>query len=157
MAKINFTTDRIADHVCDPGKTASFLWDASCPSLGLRTAAPSAKKPGGAKSFIFQAKLNREVIRITIGRITDWSIPDARTEARRLMALVDSGQDPRQVKADALAAKQAEREAKAAEAAAQAAKQLRESVTLGQIWEVYCADRSPLWSDLHRRDHASII
>ncbi len=157
MAKIEFTAKRIADHACDPGKTASFRWDSVCPSLGLRTAAPSAKKPGGAKSFIFQAKLNGEVIRITIGRTYDWSIPDARTEARRLMALVDSGQDPRQVKADKLAAEQAEREAKAAEAAAQAAKQMRESVTLGQIWEVYCADRSPLWSELHRRDHASII
>ncbi len=137
MAKINFTTDRIADHACDPGKTASFLWDASCPSLGLRTAAPSAKKPGGAKSFIFQAKLNREVIRITIGRITDWSIPDARTEARRLMALVDSGQDPRQVKADALAAKHAEREAKAAEAAAAEEAERRASVVLADAWPLY--------------------
>lgn len=137
MAKIEFTTKRIADHTCEPGKAASFLWDAVCPSLGLRTAAPSSKKPQGAKSYIFQAKLNGEVIRITIGRPSAWSIPDARTEARRLMTLVDSGQDPRQVKADALAADQAARDEQAAKAAATEEAERRASVVLADAWPEY--------------------
>lgn len=157
MAKVEFTAKRVADHRCEPGKAASFLWDAACPSLGLRTAAPSSKKPSGAQSYIFQAKLGREVIRVTIGRPSEWSIPEARAKARSLMKLIDEGKDPRQVKADDLAAKQAERDARAAEAAAQQAKEFRESVTLAQVWEAYCADRAPIWSDLHKRDHARII
>ncbi len=137
MAKIEFTTKRVADHTCEPGKAASFLWDAVCPSLGLRTAAPSSKKPQGAKSYIFQAKLNGEVIRITIGRPSAWSIPDARTEARRLMTLVDSGHDPRQVKADALAADQAARNAKAAEVTASEEEERRASAVLADAWLEY--------------------
>jgi hypothetical protein len=48
-----------------------------------------------------------------------------------LKILVDEGKDPRQVKADALAADQAARDAKAVEEAAQEARIKRETVTLG--------------------------
>ncbi len=137
MAKVELTAKRIADHKCEPAKAASFLWDAECPSLGLRTAAPGVKNPDGAKAFIFQAKLNGEVIRVTIGRPSDWTIPAARAEARRLKVLVDAGKDPRQVKADALAADQAERDAKVTEAAAAERAERRASVVLADAWPLY--------------------
>lgn len=151
MSKVKFTAGRVAAHECEPGKSQSFLWSIDAPGLGLRAAA------SGGKSYIFQAKLNGQAIRITIGDPKTWSIAEAEAEARRLKILIDAGKDPRQVKADALAAEQAARDAKAAEAAAKQAQQFRESVTLGKAWADYVADRSPHWSELHRRDHDRII
>ena len=115
MAKIKFTAGRIADFQCEPGKHSDFLWDSVTPGLGLRVMA------SGAKSYIFQAKLQRQVIRIKIGDPDTWPIEaptdgkgrptgkGARQEARRLKTLIDDGQDPRQVKTDELAAEQAAR------------------------------------------------
>lgn len=161
MAKVKLTAGRVDGFQCEPGKSQSFLWDTDAPGLGLRVTA------SGAKAYIFQAKLNGETIRVTIGEPATWpldlpknSTPEqksARSEARRLKVIIDNGQDPRKVKADGLAAEQAARDARAAEAAARQAQQFRESVTLGDVWPVYVADRSPLWSELHRRDHARII
>lgn len=151
MSKVKFTAGRVAGHECEAGKSQSFLWSIDAPGLGLRAAS------SGGKSYIFQAKLQRQAIRITIGDPKTWSIAEAETEARRLKILIDGGQDPRQVKADGLAAGQAARDARAAESAAKQAQQFRESVTLGDVWPVYVADRSPQWSVLHSRDHMRIM
>lgn len=59
-----------------------------------------------------------------------WSIADAQAEARRLQTLIDQGHDPRQVKADAISAKEDQ-------AAALAKKQISESVTVADVWQVY--------------------
>ncbi len=96
-------------------------------------------------------------MRITIGSPDVWSIDAARQEARRLKMLIDTGQDPRQVKVDAMAAKQAARDAREAEADARRLQAFRESVTLGDVWPKYMEDRSALWSSLHHRDHLRII
>ncbi len=53
------------------------------------------------------------------------------------MTLVDNGQDPRQVKADALAADQAARDAQAAEAAAAEEEERRAAVVLADAWPEY--------------------
>ena len=107
----------------------------------------------GAKSFVFAGKLKGVPLRITIGATDIWSLDDARREARRLQTQIDSGNDPRQVKADSLAEAQAARDAKEAEAAALLAQENRESVTLGDVWPVYVAARTPAWGVLHLRDH----
>lgn len=167
MAKVNFTTDRVRDFQCAPGKLQSFMWDSSAPGLGLRA------NPGGAKSYIFQSKLNGRTLRVTIGtpRIRGagvWDLDAARTEARRLQTMIDHGFDPRQVKADRLAAEQAEREAKAAaQAAADAAEHEAKvaatiaAVTLGEVWQEYIADRMASrengWSRHHIAAHRKII
>jgi integrase len=171
MAKVNFTTDRIRDFQCEPGKLQSFMWDSSAPGLGLRA------NPGGTKSYVFQSKLNGRALRITLGtpRIRAagvWDLDAARAEARRLQTLIDHGHDPRQVKADRLAAEQAEREAKsAAKAAADAAEHdarvaaaaaaVRDAVTLGAVWPEYMADRMASrengWSKHHVAAHRKII
>lgn len=148
MARVKFTAGRIDDFKCEVGKSQSFLWDTGSPGLGLRVTA------SGAKSYIFQAKLNQQTIRITIGDPRSWEIPVAQAEARRLKVLVDSGQDPRKLKADELAA------TVAATAEVQA-KQLRESVTLADVWPDYIADRMATreggWSDLHMRSHQKMM
>lgn len=148
MAKVRFSAGRIEDFKCEAGKPQSFLWDAVSPGLGLRVTA------SGAKSYIFQAKLNQQAIRITIGDPRSWTIADAQAEARRLKMIVDSGQDPRKLKADELAAK------KAADVAEEA-KRTRESITLGDIWPDYMADRMATrtggWSDHHVRAHQAMM
>jgi len=167
MAKVNFTTDRIRDFECTPGKLQAFIWDSAAPGLGLRA------NPGGAKSYIFQSKLNGRALRLTIGtpRIRGagvWDLDAARAEARRLQTMIDHGQDPRQVKADRLAAEQTERNAKAAADAAEnearviaAAAAVRNAVTLGDVWPEYMADRMASrengWSKHHVAAHRKII
>lgn len=127
------------------------MWDNAAPGLGLRAVS------SGGKAYIFQAKLNGRTMRMTIGAPATWTIDAAQAEARRLKVIIDKGQDPRQVKAEGLAAEQAARDAKAAEAAALRVKQFRESVTLGEVWSEYIIDRAPQWSKLHHRDHLRII
>ncbi len=151
MAKVNFTAGRIADFCCEPGKSQSFLWDTSAPGLGLRATGK------GAKSYIFQSKLNGHAIRITIGSPASWDISAAQSEARRLKVIIDNGLDPRQVKEDALAEAQTQREAKQAEKIAKQTQQMRESVTLSVVWAEYISDRKPLWSELHYKDHMHIM
>ena len=144
MAKVKFTAGRVDSFKCEPGKSASFLWDSTAPGLGLRAAS------SGGKSYIFQAKLNGEVIRLTIGAPATWAIDAAQAEARRLKVIVDNGKDPRKIKADEISKSKAE-------AIAIQALQVRESVTLGEVWPEYVAERSPLWSEHHIVAHRKII
>jgi integrase len=107
----------------------------------------------GAKSFVYAGKLKGAPFRITIGATDIWSLDDARKEARRLQTIVDNKLDPRQVKADGLAEAQAARDAKEAAAAALVVQETRDSVTVGNVWPVYVAARTPAWGVLHLRDH----
>ncbi|MRW86367.1 tyrosine-type recombinase/integrase [Pseudoduganella sp. FT26W] len=157
MARVAFTAGRIDAHRCGPDKAQEFIWDTEAPGLGLRATRPEAGKPLPPTSFIFQAKLNGKTIRVTIGDRKAWSIDAARAEARRLKVMIDSGQDPRQVKADALAAEEARREAKLAEQAAAAAAALRDSITLGDAWPIYVAERTPHWGDHQISAHRKIM
>jgi integrase len=148
MAKVRFTAGRIDDFKCEAGKNQSFLWDTGAPGLGLRVTA------NGAKSYIFQAKLNQQTIRVTIGDPRSWDISAAQAEARRLKVIVDGDQDPRKLKADELAAKDAV-------AAEEQARRVRDSITLGDVWPEYIADRMATreggWSDLHVRSHNQMM
>ena len=152
MAKVKLTAGRVADFQCEDGKAQSFLWDSEVPGLGVRATPGTA-----AKRFIFQAKVKGQAMRVTIGKVSVWSIEDAKTEARRLQVLIDNGDDPRQVRADKEADKEAARLAKEAAAAALVAQNFRESVTLGMVWPEYLEARKPLWSDRHYLDHVRMI
>ena len=167
MAKVNFTAGRVGDHKCDEGKSQTFLWDAAAPGLGLRATST------GAKSYIFQAKLNGQAIRITIGAPATWDIEQARVEARHLKVIIDQSKDPRQVKADGLAEEQAARDAIQAEKdagiAANAAKLHQEAIERTEreliardAWDVYVAlphkkieGKKGGWGAQHRADHAT--
>ena len=109
MERARLTNQRIERATCPPGKNQAFLWDTDTPRLALRTTA------AGAKAFIYEGKLDRRTIRLTIGKPTDWTIDSARKEARRLQALIDQGVDPREVKREQREAREtAEKEAKKA-------------------------------------------
>lgn len=150
MAKINFTAGRVDGFQCEEGKSQSFLWDAVAPGLGLRATA------NGAKSFMFQSKLNGQAIRITIGAPGTWTIQEAQAEARRLKVIIDNGQDPRHVKAAELEAAHEAREAKRAEAEAKKLQDKLTALTLGMVWPVYVEARRKRWSEWHIRDHENV-
>lgn len=121
---------------CPPDKQQAFLRDRKAPALRVRVTA------GGAKSFVFEAKLGRQTIRRTIGDVRAWTIEAARVEANRQRMLIDTGTDPRELER----AQETQRIASAQAAAAQA-------VTVGEVWAVYVEARKDRWSEHHHKDH----
>lgn len=135
MQRERLTPDRIRRFTCPEGTKQVFLWDTEAPRLAVRATA-------GAKSYIFEAKLNRQTVRVTIGKVSAWNLDDARTEARRLQTLIDQGTDPRQEKAERIAATEAKRE----DARRKAAPAL-------EAWTAYLEARTPRWSARNLLDH----
>jgi hypothetical protein len=103
----NFTAGRLAAFRCAPGKKQTIFWDGKTPGLGARVMTT------GTKSFIFETSLNGKTIRITIGDVATWTIPDAQAKATGYKAQTDDGIDPREVKASAAAAETAAKAAAA--------------------------------------------
>lgn len=125
--RLNLTTGAIERLACrTDAKAQAFLRDTEVPGLRVRVTNT------GAKSFVFEAKLNRQTIRRTIGNVRVWTIEQARTEARRLAVMLDNGLDPREVSRQ----QQTDRAAATAAAAAQA-------VTVSQIWPQYLQTGRP--------------
>ena len=151
MKRENFTAARVDGFKCQSGKKQSIYGDGKTPGLGLRVTAT------GAKSYIFETKLNNKTIRMTIGDPRNWAIGDAQTEASRLKVMTDQGIDPRQVIADAIAAKEAR-------ATAQREQEARKTVSVAEAWQVYVAERSasmkdgkPEWGEKHKAHHAYFV
>lgn len=151
MKKENFTAERIAKFKCAEGKAQSIFWDGKTPGLGLRVTA------AGSKAYVFETSLNGKTLRITIGSPQTWNLDAAQKEACELKSMTDKGRDPRQVKADILAAEQVARDIKEAEQTAIQTQNARESVTLADVWPEYIAERSPVWSERHILDHQRMI
>lgn len=120
-------------------KAQAFLRDTKVPGLRVRVTNT------GAKSFVFEAKLNRKTIRRTIGDVRVWTIEKARAEARRLGVVLDNGEDPRELERQ----KQADKAAAVIAAAAQA-------LTVGEVWPLYLAHGKPkrrdAWKPGYRAD-----
>lgn len=135
----DFTAGLIERLACPNGKTQAFMRDTKAPGLRVRVTT------AGAKSFVFEAKLNRQTIRRTLGDVRAWTIDAARTEANRLRVTLDAGTDPREVDRDQQAAAIAQVEA--AKVAA---------VTVGEVWTVYVAERKPQWGERHYSDHVKL-
>ena len=137
--RLNLTAGSIERLTCPIGKQQAFMRDSEAP--GLRVRITSA----GAKSFVYEAKLNRQTIRRTIGDVKVWSIEQARAEARRLAVLLDNGQDPREIQRLQQAAKAAERAAASAKA-----------LTVGDVWPLYLESGKPkrrdAWKPRYRAD-----
>jgi integrase len=139
LAKFNFTADRVAGFQCEAGKHQSILWDAKTPGLGLRATA------AGAKSYIFESRLDGKTLRVTIGDIRTWTVTKAQAEATKHKALVDQGIDPRE-----------QRAAQAAKAAAARAEATRKDLKVADVWPLYLAARKLRWGDRHYQDHVNL-
>lgn len=162
MERIKLTLERIAAFGCPEGKQQAFLWDTEAPGLAVRATA------NGAKAFIFESKLNRRTIRITLGDVRAWVLKSvwangkeiqrgAREEANRLKTLIDQGKDPRQVTADEMAAIEARQQEQAAAALAEDEKARRNQITVGEVWGRYIEARRAKWSERHLFDHQKVI
>ena len=135
MNRERLTPDRIRRLTLPEGAGQSFTWDTDAPRLAVRVTA-------GAKSFIFESKLNRQTVRVTIGDVRAWTLSAARDEARRLQTMIDQGIDPRQEKRDRIAA---------AEAKIEEAKRIAAPAV--EAWQAYLAARAPRWSPRSLLDH----
>ena len=138
--RVNLTAGAIERLTCPAGKQQAFMRDSEAPGLRVRVTA------AGAKSFVYEAKLNRQTIRRTIGDVKLWSIEQARTEARRLAVVLDNGQDPREI----------ERQQQADKATAKAAAAVQ-AATVGEVWAVYLEARRPHWGARHHADHVKLV
>lgn len=145
MNRERLTPDRIRRLTLSEGQTQSFLWDTDAPRLAVRVTA-------GAKAFIFEAKLNRQTVRVTIGDVRAWTLAAARDEARRLQTMIDQGIDPRQEKRERIAAA----EAKRAEAEAKRIEAERIATPALEAWQKYIEARAPRWSQSHLAAHANV-
>lgn len=151
MAKVKLTAGRVRDFQCEEGKAQSFLWCDTVPGLAVRATAGST-----AKRYIFQSKVEGQTMRLTIGPVSVWGIDAAQAEARRLQIQIDQGEDPRQVKAEKGAAKQAAKLAKEMDAIELTKQQARVSVTVGEVWGAYIEARRPKWGERSLLDHQKI-
>lgn len=134
--RVRLTAGRVDAFECPPDKAQAFLWDTDTPTLALRAT------PSGRKTYVFESRLNKATVRITVGTLADWPIEKARTKAQELKMLVDNGTDPREVARDRQAATVKKKAAALADA-----------VTVGDAWERYLAERRPFWGELNYRDH----
>lgn len=138
MQRERLTPDRIRRFTCPDVAKQIFLWDTEAPRLAIRATA-------GAKSFIFESKLYRQTIRVTIGDVRAWKLDDARAEARRLQTLIDQGVDPRQERAEKRAQMESEQEQ---------AKRNNEPAI--EAWNTYVKARKEDWGERHLRNHLKL-
>ena len=168
MAKVKLTANRIADFQCADGRMQDFLWCADVAGLAVRATAGSS-----VKRYIFQAKIKRASangsinkvasMRVTIGKVSIWSIEDAKSEARRLQVEIDKGYDPRQQEKDKQTAESTRLKAEKTAIDEIALKEKLESVKFGQAWLEYIAERKVAkegkensWSERHYNDHIKL-
>jgi len=139
MNRERLTPDRIRRLNLPEGAGQSFTWDTDAPRLAVRVTA-------GAKSFIFESKLNRQTVRVTIGDVRAWTLAAARDEARRLQTTIDQGMDPRQEKLERITAAKVKRE-----------EAKRIATPALDAWGSYLAARAPRWGERTLLDHQRLV
>ncbi|WP_240189574.1 tyrosine-type recombinase/integrase [Azonexus hydrophilus] len=149
--RVHLTLERIRKLSLPDGKHAIYVFDDDPRHLSVRVT------PAGAKTFVYAGKLNKVPLRITIGSVDTWNLDEARAEARRLQTLVDSGRDPRQVKAEIAAADEAAREAAVRTKESEQREKQRQQVTFGKAWGAYIGARRVKWGERNLRDHEQLI
>lgn len=139
--KERFTEGRVEGYTCPNGKTQAIFHDEDVPGLGVRVTA------AGAKSYIFEGKLHKKNVRLTIGPTgaKGWALGKAREHARALRVMLDKGVDPREVE-------QAEADA----ARARRVESQRKTATLDELWKAYMAAPHPRWGERSRKDHEAL-
>lgn len=139
-SKTRLTANRVLAFACPENLSQTFLNDTDTKGLALRATIK------GNKAFVFETKLNRKTIRVTIGDVSIWTIEDARKEARRLKMLCDAGTDPRFDKVEKLAANQARLD-----------HIKRQQLTLGDVWQRYLESQRHRWGERHYQDHIRLV
>jgi integrase len=133
---IHFTSQRVDQFTCEPGKQQTIYMDGKVPGLGLRVTAK------GSKSYIFETRLHGRTVRITIGKPETWPLKRAQERASELKVLTDQGHDPRQIEQAQADEQQVARE-----------NQIRKEVKVQEAWAIYIAARKKRWSERTYLDH----
>ena len=133
---IHFTSQRVYQFTCEPGKQQTIYMDGKVPGLGLRVTAK------GSKSYIFETRLHGRTVRITIGKPETWPLKRAQERASELKVLTDQGHDPRQIEQAQADEQQVARE-----------NQIRKEVKVQEAWAIYIAARQKRWSERTYLDH----
>jgi len=116
---------------CPAGVPKAFLRDKDVTGLRVRVTA------NGAKSFVYEAKLNGKAISRTLGKFPLMAIEEAKDQARELARTVKNDkQDPREL----------ERQQETAKAASKAAAAVQ-AVTVGDVWPRYLEEGKPKRKD----------
>lgn len=139
MSKVRFTSGRIANFECAVNQRQDFLWDSEVSGFGLRVT------DQGKKTYIFQGRVGKTSLRMTIGNIKDWSIDDAKKEARRLQTLCDTGVDPRVMNKNNIL-----------ESAAIKAKEDGQQLLFKAAWDKYIEAHKKVWGVHHLSDHFKV-
>jgi integrase len=136
---VAFTENRVRRFSCPAGKDYELNWDTEQRGLGVRVT------KNGARSYVFESRVHRRTVRVTIGDVDDWKLGEARKEARRLKVLADRGVNPRD-----------ERRAKAAEAEAAHLEAQRSGLILAGVWNAYVKAQSGHWGERHTANHGKL-
>lgn len=143
---------------CPPGAKKAFLRDREVSGLKVRVT------DNGAKAFVYEAKLNGKAISKTLGKVGLMSIAEAQAQARDLGRIVKTEKaDPRELErqkqeaeAAAIAQAAADAAAKMSADAARVKADLAASITVGEVWSLYLAERRPHWGERHYADHVKM-
>jgi integrase len=144
------TAGLIAALRCPEGKEQAFLRDALTRGLRVRVTA------AGAKSYVFESKVNGKTLRQTIGNPGAWTVEAARAEANRLRVLVDQKTDPRDLERQRAEAAELARAETQAKAEADAQVRAAQALTVGTAWARYLAERQSHWGERNYADHLSM-
>ncbi len=93
-------TERAVKAIEAPQSGAATVWDSEVTGFGLRIFAPSSRRPQGARSFFINYRVDGAERRFTIGSFPEWSVEEARSEAKELRRRIDRGEDPASEKRD---------------------------------------------------------
>ena len=139
--KIRLSEAKVLSMQPVPGKAQTLIGDADQPGLFLRIT------PSGGRSYVFEGSIRGKSLRLTIGAVSDWSLPAARAKVREFQAQIDAGHDPRDLRALDVDRNREEldRRRRALEAAEAEAK--RQTLTLADVWPRYIEARSTVWGD----------
>jgi len=144
----DLTAGLIERLTCPAGVPKAFLRDKDVTGLRVRVTA------NGAKSYVYEAKLNGKAISRTLGGFPLMTIEEAKDQARELARTIKNDkQDPREIERQQQETKAAAIEAAATEQAHQAQQEAAQAMTVGEAWQTYMTDRKPRWGTLHLADH----
>jgi len=86
-ARVNLTVTKIKALTCPPASNNKgkqiFLRDTVVTPLAVRCTSK------GAKSFIYEGKLNGNSLRLTLGKCDDWQLDAVRAHAREISVMID--------------------------------------------------------------------
>jgi integrase len=98
--KVAINKSRVDKLACPDGKSQTFLWDSLLPGFGVRCT------KSGFKSYVVQRTMDGKEVRRTVGPHGEYTVDEAREEARHVLQGMRKGVDP----IDARKSRQAEQQ-----------------------------------------------